>query len=304
MEFSKHKIIFKNRAFGHYSAMPKPSGKMTDAERAIARRVRQVRFDNQLSKPAFARKVGVTPDRIAGIEYCRTPLIVSIADKICSRFDVSLLWLAHGRGSVKPCFGLVSQLRPEINGSELLSKAVTKELVERAAFKASYDHFAVTSILTGDAIPLTEKGANTFLPNFHQEFDALFSTLPDDGKSKLLALVIRTLSSFEVDWESGNHATPGENITMRLQPPKKDLTNASEFRNMSADMKLPRTMDQLLADVRRLTTSAGMKAALAKYLEVPHARVSEWLAGKYKPSGEVTLKLMRWVSDPHERQQK
>jgi hypothetical protein len=50
------------------------------------------------------------------------------------------------------------------------------------------------------------------------------------------------------------------------------------------------------------TEAAGMKAALSNYLGFPQALVSEWLAEKYRPSGEVTLKLMHWVSDPRERQ--
>jgi DNA-binding transcriptional regulator YiaG len=82
------------------------------------------------------------------------------------------------------------------------------------------------------------------------------------------------------------------------QPQVKEnssLTDNSDFRKVPLDVKLPRSMQQMLEDVRRFTKAHGMKAALAKYLNVPQARVSEWLDGKYEPSGKTTLKMLHWV---------
>jgi transcriptional regulator with XRE-family HTH domain len=77
---------------------------------------------------------------------------------------------------------------------------------------------------------------------------------------------------------------------------KIDLTESSEFRKVAGDMKL--TLKSILDDVRRLTEPAGMKAKLAVALDVPQARVSEWLSGKHEPSGEMTLRIYNWVNDP------
>jgi transcriptional regulator with XRE-family HTH domain len=58
---------------------------------------------------------------------------------------------------------------------------------------------------------------------------------------------------------------------------------------------------QLLEQVRSLTKPKGMKAKLARDLGIPKPRVSEWLAGKYQPSGEAALKIQKWVAH-HEKQ--
>jgi hypothetical protein len=63
-------------------------------------------------------------------------------------------------------------------------------------------------------------------------------------------------------------------------------------------------LQELLMAARRLTESRGMKSKLAKALIVPLPRVSDWLAGKYLPSGGRALKLREWVRDQQERQQK
>jgi len=62
-------------------------------------------------------------------------------------------------------------------------------------------------------------------------------------------------------------------------------------------------MATLMKRLQRLTEPSGMKGKLAKALGVPQPRVSEWLAGKYEPSGETTLRLLHWVGQ-QERQQK
>jgi transcriptional regulator with XRE-family HTH domain len=80
---------------------------------------------------------------------------------------------------------------------------------------------------------------------------------------------------------------------------KAGLTTASDFRKVSGDMKS--AMKALLDKVRKLSEPSGMKAKLAAGLGVPQARVSEWLSGKYDPSGETTLKLLHWV-EQQERQ--
>ena len=51
-------------------------------------------------------------------------------------------------------------------------------------------------------------------------------------------------------------------------------------------------MSALLDRVRALVTAKGMKTRLAEDLDIPPSRLSEWLAGKYEPSGEITLRLL------------
>jgi transcriptional regulator with XRE-family HTH domain len=89
-----------------------------------------------------------------------------------------------------------------------------------------------------------------------------------------------------------------DGLALAEREKKKVLTTSSELRNIDA-MK----MRELLEKVRRLTAPRGMKAALARALPEPLPRISEWLAGKYEPSGETTLRLLNWVEQQESHQQ-
>src|SRR5208282_147231 len=131
--------------------VPKSSGFIDENERRIAGRVRQVRYANQLSQFAFARALGISLDRLASIEYARTPLTVGVADKISSKFDVSLIWLAQGRGRMNPCVGLISQTSPEIKASTLLSAAFSEDLERRFREHNLFSLYSMVAIGAGEA---------------------------------------------------------------------------------------------------------------------------------------------------------
>ena len=75
-------------------------------------------------------------------------------------------------------------------------------------------------------------------------------------------------------------------------PPLTDVTES--------DKNPPMTMQALLQRLRRATSKRGMKTRLAKVMGVPLANVSQWLSGVREPSGETTLRLLRWLQ-LHER---
>lgn len=51
----------------------------------------------------------------------------------------------------------------------------------------------------------------------------------------------------------------------------------------------------LIARVSRATGGPGAKSALARSLDVPRQRVSEWLRGDTSPNAAKTLELLAWV---------
>lgn len=269
--------------------MPKSSGLINENERQIVSRVRQVRYANQLSQAAFACALGISLNRLASIEYARTPLTVGVADKISEKFDISLVWLAEGRSRMKPCVGLISRSCPEIKASTLLSRAYSPELKRRFESSNLYGLFSVVAILAGEAGLPKGKDADSYVERFHHGFDDLFHSLPHIGKERLLALVVRTLSKFSLDWETDNHESPGENITMLPTDHLKRLSLKSK------DDSLKSELQKLIKQVKRKASKPGAKSNLARAIGVAPARISEWLAGEKEPGGEYTLKLLRWV---------
>jgi transcriptional regulator with XRE-family HTH domain len=284
--------------------VPKSSGLINENERQIVRRVRQVRYANQLSQSAFARALGISLDRLASIEYARTPLTVGVADKISAHFDVSLIWLAEGLGRMNPCVGLISIVSPETKASKLLSEVYSADLEQQFRKLNLFAEFSAAAILTGEAGLPKGKDAARFVEGFYHSFDDLFHLLPHNGKEKLLALAARTLSSFSLDWATGKHDTPGENITMA---PKNILPDVSTSKlkvdNVAASVMVPGmsseipTWKQIVAALKRLTKPSGAKAQLAKELKTSRQNVNKWLSGAGAPSAELTLEVFRWVED-------
>lgn len=295
--------------------MPRPSGRIDEKERQIAERVRQVRYSNQLSQPEFARALDISLDRLASIEYARTPLTVGVADLISAQFDVSLIWLAHNRGRMKPAVGLIAGSCPEIKASEPLSGVVSDAVAEKLFAGQQYGWFQMAATLTGDVSLPVGQLPESLIDNIHNHFDHLNQSLPDDGRAKLLALVVRTLSKFSADWELGNHSTPGENIstnpkTPRLVAPKappaskvsKEMLDIQRGPSDSSGVKTKiRSLPELLKALRERTKLRGQKAALARHCEVSRQAVDQWFSGSAKPSAEATFRAIDWVQSP-ERQ--
>lgn len=279
---------------------------MNERERQIAGRVRQVRYSNQLSQPRFADALEISLHRLAAIEYGRTPLRVWIADMISAKFGVSLVWLAEGRGRMNPCSGLICVIRPEIKPGELLSRACTSELKSALRVNSLFSKFCLAASLTGVAGLTTGKNLERYILGLHHAIDESFQDLPHEGREKLLTVMVRALAGFAADRGLGVE-DPGQSEHAHSEGEKELLTDSSEFRISSADMKSEMrkiTLQKVLADVRLLVSARGMKARLAADLDVPQPRVSEWLAGKYKPSGQTALRLARWVELQQGRQSK
>lgn len=81
--------------------MPKKSGLVTQREKEIGRRIKRFREQINWPQPAFAAELEISRDRLASIEYGRTPLRYDIGYRLCFIFDVSHQWLAAGAGETR-----------------------------------------------------------------------------------------------------------------------------------------------------------------------------------------------------------
>lgn len=278
--------------------MAKISGLINNKEREIAARIRKVRYSNQLSQPAFARKLAITRDRLASIEYGRTPLIVQIADKISEQFDINLIWMSTGRGLMQPTCGLILQICQGIKGNDLFSNVDIVRFQKLCEDAMRHNWLVVDVVASGQLEIRSESEAAEIARTIHLHFDQLFGDIPLNAKRKLLPLVIRTLVKFDTDWVLGNRTDPGENIVMLPHYKKSDLTQTTTIdKKLEVKAQLPNLLERL----NRATQETGKMSALAGFLGVPLASVSRWLAGKREPGGEITLKLLKWV-EQQERQ--
>jgi transcriptional regulator with XRE-family HTH domain len=55
-------------------------------------------------------------------------------------------------------------------------------------------------------------------------------------------------------------------------------------------------LQSLLQRVRKATSERGERVKLADDLRVTRQRINDWLSGRMSPGGEITLRLLAWVT--------
>ena len=266
-----------------------------EREVEICERLRQARLATNLSRVAFARQLGVDSSRLASYELGRVPIRMELALKAAAEAGVSLRWLAEGVEPRKlPIFPDQKLIERARNG--LFSEGYDTWL--KPFFDAEVKNFKA---LTGGKLGMAGVGE---LKDMRQGTSV--GILGPDEVLKLSGLLIKNLV-----WSIppqlcgeiyGDIATTIQQFHRRHREeidrfPKHLLPKFPPVENSENRKYAPIDLAELLARVRVLVTEKGMKTRLAAELEVPQSRVSEWLSGKYEPSGEVTLRLLRWVAE-------
>jgi hypothetical protein len=219
----------------------------------------------------------------------RNTLRYWLADAICQKFDICQLWLATGE---EPRQGYVS-FPPEeglgIMKKEVFSAAFRRLLEHRIRLRVRENQARVQSAFAeADAI-VQDRQSENFAYNLAMAF---FSLVPPHLRQEFYGRMAGAASSFL----QSHHGQ----INPLAESEKKKLTNVSEVRSL-AGVKSP--MKDLLSRLAHATRARGKKAALAKLLTIPASSISDWLDGRYEPSGEVTLRLLEWVTEEEARQQ-
>jgi len=267
---------------------------MNTRERAICSRLKEFRETIRWSQADVGKKVGISRDKLASIEYGRVPLRYELALRLCKDLDISALWLVSGKGAMSPyCVICLS----EKNHGKISAKSLLTEVYDLDA---------------GCFNGLEETDVSELAPdNFPVDFE-LEKQLPHCVKNMLqkvkytavrfeVRLYIETIkflkNRLEKDRDSKllTSVHPKQYLThLKYFKPEYEmyLTETSEIRK---NKNVNTEMDRLLARVRALVLAKGMKAKLAATLNIPQSRLSEWLGGKCDPSGETTLRLLKWV---------
>lgn len=255
-------------------------------DQAIASRLAKLRLSLRLSRQDLANRSGLPPHLIARIELGRMPLRYGEAEQLLPALVPGGAILAP----LNPLWVLDGTLPVRLEWPFLLPKHDAIGL----DFKTPFSQFALANRKLLAALCKDTPEAElpeSWLAPYLMRWDELRVQMAgsEAGAAKLGCL-----------FESSARRLPRQspmaaNLLMRFREAKKRterklLTHTSELRNIPAMQ-----MRELLSKVRRLTLARGMKAKLAAALAVPLPRISEWLSGKYEPSGETTLRLLHWV---------
>jgi hypothetical protein len=138
--------------------MPKKSGLVTQREAEVGRRMQQVREHINWPQPAFAAELDISRDRLASVEYARTPLRYSDGYRMCVVFDISPAWLADGVGEMKS-----TQITPDL--------PLPEGFPEKVMFTQVYDKATGNKNARPIKEPITpwrrkDRGDDDLIPNF------------------------------------------------------------------------------------------------------------------------------------------
>ena len=259
------------------------SSPLTALEAAICDRIRQIREMGRLSQVEMSNILGISRAVLANIESGRTALRFSLGDLICERFNVCQEWLARGKGQVRGYAKIPIEIRAAHSVDALFSDVYWSQ-VSTITRRARQDQ----QVLSQEALKIVKDyapGVDSFEEHVviaRHFFERIPAVLRRQYLNELLALS----SEFVQATVRSAYAEAA------AEPEKKILPEQSE-NHKHADVKSE--LPNLLKKVAMLTKPKGAKAMLASALGVPQSRISEWLGGKYSPSGDIALKLLRWV---------
>jgi transcriptional regulator with XRE-family HTH domain len=288
--------------------VPQVIYKLPNEEIEIGKRLRTFREELKIPRTAFALEIGIGGERLASYESGRARLPWTVFESISKKFRLNPFWLLREEGSsVFPVESDYSQYVKDVPAHSAFSH-VLRDVIEKNFDSGMYQLQHQISFLHSQVKYM----ARTLLERRNKA--GLAKLMPDMATQKKLAElrrafpwlikeVLRDIVAFtdkELE-EAGVSLERLDILPMETEETgKKELTWPSEKRKVGS-MKSP--IQVLLDRVRRGTKAKGQKAALAKFLNVSQSRVSEWLRGKNEPGGEITLRLLEWVT-AQEAQQK
>jgi transcriptional regulator with XRE-family HTH domain len=250
----------------------------------ICRRMRLVREAARLSRPVFARFLGLDSSKLSNIEHFRVPLDYITGNAVCRIFRVSPRWLMTGRG--RPTQVLPASVYapiPEATARTLFSQAYPhlQKLAEHAERKISEQTQAIVHQLEA------------------RESQGHFDLSPAEFERSWQEAVLKTGASerAEIDAELATTVF-GSPFTIEFE---NELAIVAEFDDKSLMRKVVAPSD-LIDQVQSLTQQRGAKAKLARHLKVSRQRLNEWLSGRSKPSARYLLLLLNWTRTQQHRQ--
>jgi transcriptional regulator with XRE-family HTH domain len=266
---------------------------MNQREREICSRLKELRERLGRSQKIFSAVLQVSHNRLASLEYGRTPLRADTAIQLTTITGCNLHWLAEGTGPVfaaLPNPDFLAQIPPRWLFSRAW-KAVLKRTLKPGAKRFGEAELAPGVIGGASAESYCKEeieGVLKFLPSeFHWNFFAHISRSARDFVA---------MNQVKITELNAHRAIPAK------LSPKKDLTYLA---TSGIPPAVKNQWPMLKRQVQETTADAGAKSRLAKFLGVDLTRVSRWLADSKtapEPGAEFALRMQFWVEHPEVRQ--
>lgn len=279
---------------------------MSKAEVQICARVKQFREAGALSQSLFAEALDISRDKLASIEYGRSPLRFGVGKILCRQFNISQAWLAEGLGNPHPQIEFAEEVERSIPQKTLFSRAFAEYLlpklsiIQRALIKRPVEGVSIQFLTPAG---LAEDEHLGWI--LKRELGAITNELPKDLRVPFAKAVVAAVARFGEAHGFGGRIYSFPRLFVQIYGSlpygeNEVLTALDEtVKYEGVKPKLP----QLLNRLGKITEQSGKMSELAEFLGAPLESVSRWLSGKREPGGETTLRLLQWV-EQEERKQK
>lgn len=271
---------------------------MNERERAVCARVKMSREDIKWPQSDFAEEIGITKDKLASIEYGRTPLRYRTGVDLCEVIGLNAEWLVTGNGKMHGGAPILWEIEfPfDINGNKLFTEIYDlaphvfrpSELVF-GLVQDSTPGFDAKSYLSKKAVRWfqqmkfrTPEDAERFARSVNDFAEQTLQELLHSGKTSQ-----KRLSQLKAEHEASEKQR-GKYSQDALDIPKA-LSHTAGVKTKI------RSLPDLMAALRERTKLRGQKAALARDLNVSRQAIDQWLSGNAKPSAEITFELLNRV---------
>ena len=269
---------------------------LPESELVICRRLIELRGNARLSRAELVRLSGLQHDLITRVELGRMPLrygdavrwLPALVLESPTRSPVNPLWIIDHRQPKQVTWPLLLP-KPEYIGIpprtrfskfvadhlELL-KGLAKNPPEGDLPKSWIFPYNAHLIAWQCNLRRMERGVDWLRALWEHSAQRFVSSSPE------IAQMLRYQAG------AGSREIVFDNITLWSD----NAGVKSEIRNMQ----------ELIRRLCGATAQRGMKAKLARAMNVPLQRVSEWLHRSKEPSGDTTFRLLRWVQQQEGKQ--
>lgn len=279
--------------------MPKPSSRIDDRQRAICKRLHEVRLRERLSQPHFGNVAGLTRNMVAAIETACTPVSYRTGRAVCQAFNLCQRWLAEGAEPYRGNVRIVPEIEAGISPRCLFSKAYEDWIGSRveSALRDAWTG-SLGQAMYQEAGGTPQKSAAYYAGLLQTIW---FERLSIEQQQNLYGWLSGGAAMFLQQLDSGGPNT-AEDMGSIMENIKKEINGLTEPSMRAKLMPVKSQLDNLLAGLERLIKEQGKKTELAEYLGAPLASVSRWLSGKREPGRKITLKMLRWVEQQGRQQ--
>lgn len=270
---------------------------MNERESAVCARVKVSREDIKWPQLDFAKEIGITKDKLASIEYGRTPLRYRTGVDLCMAFGLSGEWLVTGNEPMKGGAPILWEVEFSF---EKYGKNLFTEIYDLAPHI-----FRPTELVFGldqDATPgfdaqayLSKKVARWFQKmKFRTPADAeRFARRVDDFAEQTLQELLHQgkTSQKRISQLKAEH----EATTIRAKKISEVmLDKLKPFQHAAAVQNNIRSLKELIEHLKKVTAPRGAKSALAREFNVTRQAVNQWLSGESNPSADIAIRLLNW----------